>query len=177
MTTQSLLNFAGCTALALALTACGSSAPEPSSESPVIETRSPQQVEPQEIIEPQSVDVTTASVGTSEADSLDSAALLKRGRIVWFKCRACHETDVGRPHKVGPNLHGLFGEPAAAQDDFSYSASLSESGIIWNDETLDAFINKPADYVKGTTMAFIGINRASDRQAVIEYLRQETASK
>ena len=165
MTTQSLLNFAGCTALALALTACGSSAPEPSSESPVIETRSPQQVEPQEIIEPQSVDVTTASVGTSEADSLDSAALLKRGRIVWFKCRACHETDVGRPHKVGPNLHGLFGEPAAAQDDFSYSASL------------DAFINKPADYVKGTTMAFIGINRASDRQAVIEYLRQETASK
>jgi len=117
-----------------------------------------------------------ATKPTKESDVTEISledAMLKRGRIVWFKCRSCHELGADGPHKVGPNLNGLMGAKAAAKDDFVYSKAFQESEIVWNDETLDAFIAKPASYVKGTKMAFVGIKKESDRKALIEYIRKE----
>ena len=102
------------------------------------------------------------------------AALLKRGKIVWFKCRSCHETSIDGPNKVGPNLYGLMGAKAGVKEGFAYSKALENSGIIWDDETLDAFIEKPSAYIKGTKMAFVGIKKESDRKAVIAYMKENT---
>jgi len=51
-----------------------------------------------------------------------------------------------------------------------------DSGIVWDDETLDAFLEKPAQYVKGTKMAFVGVRKESDRQALIAYIKEITAT-
>ena len=101
-------------------------------------------------------------------------ALLKRGKIVWFKCRSCHETSVSGPHKVGPNLNGLIGANAGVKEGFTFSDAMVNSGIVWNEETLDGFIEKPASYVKGTKMAFVGISKESDRKALIAYIKENT---
>jgi len=100
--------------------------------------------------------------------------LLKRGKIVWFKCRSCHETAEGRPHKVGPSLYGLMGAQAGVKEGFVFSDAMKNSGIVWNNDTLDAFIEKPASYIKGTKMAFVGISKESDRQALIKYIEENT---
>lgn len=102
--------------------------------------------------------------------------LLKRGKIVWFKCRSCHETSVDGPNKVGPNLYGIMDAEAGIQEGFVYSAALANSGIIWTEEALDAFIEKPSNYIKGTKMAFVGIKKESDRDAVIAYIKENTKS-
>ena len=104
----------------------------------------------------------------------DMEALRKRGRIVWFKCRSCHELAPDGRHKVGPNLNGVIGSPAASKDGFVYSEGMKGAGIVWDDAALDEFITKPSKFVKGTKMAFIGIKKESDRKALIAYLHQET---
>lgn len=117
---------------------------------------------------------TTSRDTASNSNENTQDALLKRGRIVWFKCRSCHDTSVDGRHKVGPNLHDLMGSDAGVKEGFVFSESLANSGIVWNDETLDAFIEKPARYIKGTKMAFVGIKKESDRQAVIAYIKENT---
>ena len=108
------------------------------------------------------------------AKAVEVDPLLKRGKIVWFKCRSCHEVSANGPNKVGPNLHGLIGAKAGAKEGFVYSDVMKNSEIIWDDETLDAFLKKPTDFIKGTKMAFVGIEKESDRKAVIAYLNENT---
>ncbi len=47
-----------------------------------------------------------------------------------------------------------------------------ESGIVWNEEALDAFLVSPRKVVKGTKMGFAGLKKAEQRADVIAYLKQ-----
>ena len=101
----------------------------------------------------------------------DATVDLRRGRIMFLQCRACHSTEADGEHKVGPNLHGLFGASAGEKDGFTYSSAMSEADTVWSEDTLDAFLERPTDYVPGTIMVFAGIEEQADRQALIAYLR------
>ncbi|MFN7001065.1 c-type cytochrome [Thermaurantiacus tibetensis] len=121
---------------------------------------------------------TTAALGLlalsvpASAQTADPAA---RGRLLFLQCRACHTLAAGEPHKVGPNLHGLFGAAAASRPGFAaYSKPLRESGILWDEAALDRFLAGPGRAVPGTTMAFAGLPKPEDRAAVIAYLRAAT---
>lgn len=113
------------------------------------------------------------SAPAATTDVADAAAL-RRGRIMFLQCRACHSTEVDGEHRVGPNLHGVIGANAGTKADFTYSDAMKESGIVWSDETLDAFLTKPTDYVPGTIMVFVGMDKPDDRQALIAYIRSQT---
>jgi cytochrome c len=96
-------------------------------------------------------------------------------------CRFCHTLEEGGHNRVGPNLHGIFGQPAAVVDHFPYSDSfveLRESGHIWTPETMAAFIADPHVMVPGNRMRYppmIGYEMNAEKDAsIIEYLLRET---
>ncbi len=107
--------------------------------------------------------------GTAFADG-DAA----KGKKLWKKCKACHTTDAGGKNKIGPNLHGIFGKKAGSVEGYKYSAALKDSGITWDDATMDTWLKKPKEMVKGTKMVFPGFKKESQRQDMIAYLKEAT---
>ncbi|MCU0759029.1 MAG: cytochrome c family protein [Steroidobacteraceae bacterium] len=108
------------------------------------------------------------------AAGADPAAELKRGRLLYIQCRACHELKADQPHKVGPNLHGMLGRKAAAAEGFAYSAALKGANLTWDKATLDKWIEKPSAVVPGNAMAFAGVANPKDRAALIAYIEAES---
>ena len=93
------------------------------------------------------------------------------GEKIFKKCKACHVVDAEK-HKTGPHLVNLMGRTAGSADGFKkYSDAMKSSGIVWNEETLDAYLENPKAYVKGTRMAFAGLRKEEDRANVIAYLK------
>ena len=117
-----------------------------------------------------SIAVTAVLVTLSPALAAGDA---EKGKRVFNKCKACHVADAEK-NRIGPHLVGLFGRTAGSVEKYRYSKSMKDSGIVWNAETLDAYLANPRQYVKGTRMAFPGLKKASDRDAVIAYLREVT---
>jgi cytochrome c2 len=98
-----------------------------------------------------------------------------RGEILSYACQACHTLGEGQDHQIGPNLFEVFGRTAGSSPGFDYSIALGESGIVWSESELDAWLADPAGYLPGTTMAFTGYRDASDRSALIDYLVSATS--
>ena len=96
---------------------------------------------------------------------------LETGRRAFRACAVCHEIADGAPHRVGPNLYGVIGAEAASLPGFAYSRALRESGVVWTDEALDAWIADPAAYIRGTRMAFQGEPDEADRRDIIAYMK------
>jgi cytochrome c len=93
------------------------------------------------------------------------------GETVFKKCQACHAVDE-ETNKVGPHLVGIFGREAGAVEDFRYSAAMKDSGIVWNDETITAFLEAPKTYVPGNKMLFAGL-KEDEIADLLAYLHQE----
>ena len=93
------------------------------------------------------------------------------GEKVFKKCKACHVVD-SEKHKTGPHLVNIMGRAAGSAEGYKkYSKAMKSSGIVWNEETLDGYLEKPKAYVKGTRMAFAGLRKEEDRANVIAYLK------
>jgi cytochrome c len=101
------------------------------------------------------------------------AADLGRGEQLFRKCVSCHTLEASGRNRVGPRLHGLFGRQAGAMTDFRYSDALKTSGIIWNDQTLDAYLKDAEAFVPGTKM-YGGLSLDQDREDLIAYLKAAT---
>ncbi|WP_350285216.1 cytochrome c family protein [uncultured Croceitalea sp.] len=98
----------------------------------------------------------------------------KLGRRVFLLCAACHNVVKGEPHKVGPNLNGMFGKKAGIKEGFVYSEELKNKGIVWSEKTIREWLENPASYVPGTKMAFVGVKKKEQQDALITYLKEVT---
>ena len=108
-------------------------------------------------------------VGLSSSAMAGDAAL---GEKVFKKCKACHVVDKEK-HKTGPHLVNIIGRTAGTAEGYKkYSKAMKNSGIVWDDETLNGYLEKPKKYLKGTRMAFAGLKKEKDRANVIAYLKQ-----
>ena len=85
-------------------------------------------------------------------------------------CQTCHSTREGDPHRVGPNLHGVFGAKAGTRPGFNYSDAMKESGLTWTRDRLDAFLAAPRNVVPGTKMVMAGPRDAAKRKEIVDYL-------
>ena len=93
------------------------------------------------------------------------------GEKVFKKCKACHVVDAEK-HKTGPHLVNIMGRAAGSADGYKkYSNAMKSSSIVWNEETLDGYLEKPKAYVVGTRMVFAGLRKEEDRANVIAYLK------
>ena len=66
---------------------------------------------------------------------------------VFNKCKACHSA-LDTKNKIGPSLLGIVGKPAGEVTGYKYSKALLSSGVIWNEESLDVYLEKPKKFCK-----------------------------
>lgn len=105
-------------------------------------------------------------------EALDPAQV-EAGRVVFGACATCHSTDAGAGHKVGPNLYAVVGAPAGAKPGYDYSEALASSGLVWDEPTLDAYLENPTGTVPGGKMIYAGLRDPQDRARVITYLKSK----
>jgi len=88
-------------------------------------------------------------------------------------CSICHSLDPGK-NRVGPSLAGVVGRPASSAPNFHYSPANAGSGIVWTKGKLDEYLADPQRMVPGTSMLFPGLKNPDDRQALIEFLAENS---
>lgn len=91
-----------------------------------------------------------------------------RGEKLFNRCSGCH--TVNGQNRVGPSLSGIVGRKAGTVEGARYSKALTQSGLVWTEENLDAYLAAPATLVRGTTMT-VRIANGQDRQDIIAYLK------
>ena len=129
----------------LLLTACGSpSSSESADESSATDTSAPMQ---------------TSSTGVRP----DGFA----------QCAACHAVAKGAPHGLGPNLWGIAGSKAGELAGYQFSPALKASGLVWDEETLNKWLENPRALVPGNKMSFSGIRDEAKRKELVTWLLQQ----
>jgi cytochrome c len=102
------------------------------------------------------------------AHAQDAAA----GEQVFHKCMACHRIGPGAKNLVGPELNGLDSRHSGSVAGYSYSDANKKSGIVWNEETFEKYIQDPRAVVPGTKMMFVGIKDKKEIHDLWAYLKQ-----
>jgi len=97
-----------------------------------------------------------------------------KGKRLFLQCRACHSLERKEPHKIGPNLYNFFGRKAGSQKKYKYSSQLTESGIMWDYENLDQWLENPQALIPENKMVYVGMRNPQDREDLIAYLLKET---
>jgi cytochrome c len=96
------------------------------------------------------------------------------GEKLFRKCKVCHVADEEK-NRLGPHFIGLFGRKAGSVEGFKYSEAMASSDIVWDAQTLDAYLADPKGYVPKNKMAFVGLKDEQDRADIVAYLEQVTA--
>jgi cytochrome c len=93
------------------------------------------------------------------------------GQKEFAVCRACHQVGPTAKNGVGPVLNGVVGRPAGTFPGYNYSAANKNSGLTWDEATLQKYLANPGATVKGTKMIFPGIKDPAKVNDVIAYLK------
>lgn len=91
------------------------------------------------------------------------------GKTLYQACESCHSIN---DNDVGPRHRGVVGRRAGSIADYSYSAALKNSGLTWDEATLNRWLINPSALVPGTKM-FFKIDDAQSRADIIAYLKEQ----
>jgi len=118
----------------------------------------------------------TADSGKSDAAAPAAAEAAPAGPSLasapaeFAQCTACHTIREGI-NGVGPSLFGVVGRKAGTLAGYSFSEANKNSGLTWDEATLDTYLTAPMKMVPGTRMTFPGVPDAAKRKAIIEFLK------
>jgi len=91
------------------------------------------------------------------------------GKTLYQACESCHSIN---DNDVGPKHRGVVGRHAASIADYAYSPALKNSGLTWDEATLNRWLFNPSALVPGTKM-FFKIDDAQSRADIIAYLKEQ----
>lgn len=114
--------------------------------------------------------VTLLSVGMVAAVAADTVldGDPVHGKELYHGCQACHSID---EDDLGPRHRGVVGRRAGSVRDYVYSTALRNSGLVWDEATLDRWLTNPSALVPGTKM-FFKVDSPQDRADIIGYLKE-----
>src|SRR6516225_188991 len=113
-----------------------------------------------------------AMTGVAAAGAHDDP---KAGAKNYRACASCHSLEPG-VHLTGPSLAGLWGKKAGTVDDFArYSKQLKAADLVWDENSLNAWLADPAKLVPGNYMVIRGIMNNKTRGDLIAFLKQALA--
>tara|TARA_B100000579_G_scaffold413358_1_gene405926 strand:+ start:836 stop:1261 length:426 start_codon:yes stop_codon:yes gene_type:complete len=96
---------------------------------------------------------------------------LNKGEQLFFVCESCHSlNEVGQGYKLGPNLYGILGRPAASREDYDFSEELKRSDIVWTRESLITWIVSTETMVPGTFMLYENFLNAQEVNSLVNYI-------
>lgn len=107
-----------------------------------------------------------AMPAVAAGDAEAGAALFKR------ICGGCHQVGESARGSFGPQLNGIFGRPSGSTPDYQYSDAMKAAGLIWNRETLTAYLEAPKKVVPGTRMIFWGLSDPQKVENLLAYLQR-----
>ncbi|MCB2060284.1 MAG: cytochrome c family protein [Novosphingobium sp.] len=106
--------------------------------------------------------------------TLLAAADPAKGEQTFAKCKSCHTIEAGGPNGIGPNLHGVLGEPIGkGVGGFAFSSALSGIGGAWNFDNMNEWLKSPKAFAPGTKMTFAGLSKPEDRANLMVYLNSQ----
>lgn len=106
-----------------------------------------------------------------------SAQDAEAGKAVFKKCAACHQIGPEAKNALGPALTCVLGKTAGTHEGYAgYSDALKKSGIVWDDEKLQAWMEADDKVVPGNKMIFpAGVKDATDRANLLAYIKSQCA--
>ncbi|MCA3594036.1 MAG: hypothetical protein IOC59_09665 [Methylobacterium sp.] len=97
------------------------------------------------------------------------------GAEVFKACGACHTLSPDDGNRAGPTLHGVMGRKVGTAEGYAYSPALLDKGITWNRETIARLFEiGPNAMLPGTKMPEQVVNRAEDREALVDFIEKAT---
>ena len=122
----------------------------------------------------QGVESAEAGGGGPALETLLQTADAAAGEKVFGKCTACHTINAGGANGIGPNLHGVMGEPiGTGHGGFAFSDALKAVGGNWDWQAMDAWLASPRKFANGTKMTFAGLSNPEDRANILVYLNNQ----
>jgi cytochrome c len=93
-------------------------------------------------------------------------------------CRECH-SFVKADNRLGPTLYGVVGRKAGTVPGYGYSQSVKDSGVTWDEATLDKWIANPQAVIPGNQMSppFPGVADPAIRKRIVAYLKTLAPAK
>jgi cytochrome c len=94
------------------------------------------------------------------------------GARAFRACAACHSVEANR-NMTGPSLADIWNRKAGSVSSFPrYSEAMKSSDVIWNEKTLDGYLENPAQFMPGNHMTFPGVPDEKTRKGIIAFLKQ-----
>ncbi|MHA1544568.1 MAG: c-type cytochrome [Alphaproteobacteria bacterium] len=95
------------------------------------------------------------------------------GQNAYNRCKSCHTVEEGK-NRVGPSLFEIMGRTPGTVEGFRYSPAMKafgSSGVVWDEATLNAFLEAPRTLIPKNRMGFPGLKSAEARANLIAYLK------
>ena len=90
--------------------------------------------------------------------------------VAFAQCASCHAVEPGK-NGIGQSLAGVVGAKAGHDPKFAYSTQMRQSGLTWDEATLDRYLKDPRATVPGTKMAYVGLKDDAKRAELIAWLK------
>ena len=99
----------------------------------------------------------------------------EKGAALFRACIACHSLKPDQ-NMTGPSLAGIWGRKAGSVGSFDrYSPALKSSDIVWDENSLDAWLKSPKSLVPQNRMIFPGMSDPRQRADLIAFLKTPSA--